>query len=87
LIKPRTCKEIDNIVTRTLRDAGLTDPPILIDELLEFLELHRDFYDLEDPRLIDRVRHKIRIGGRKLIKIANKINLHALWLPDRNHIP
>ena len=86
MIKPRTCKEIDKIVAKTLRDAGLTNPPISIEDILDFLELHRDFYDLEDPSLIKRVRHKIRIGGKKLINIARKIKLSALWLPDREQI-
>jgi hypothetical protein len=86
LIKPGTSKEIDRIVAKTIRDAGLNEPPILIEDLLEFLQLHRDFYDLEDPGLIARVRHKIRIGGRKLVDIARKISLSALWLPDRDKI-
>lgn len=86
MIKKKTRKEIDKIVARTIRDSGLTKPPIQIEDLLEFLNLHRDFYNLEDPSLIDRVRHRIIIGGQKVAKIAKKISLAALWLPDRNQI-
>jgi hypothetical protein len=86
LIKKQTRDEIDKIVARRIRDSGLTEPPIQIEDLLEFLNLHRDFYDLEDPSLIDRVRHKIIIGGKKFVKIAKKIGLAALWLPDRDQI-
>jgi hypothetical protein len=69
-----------------IQDSGLTKPPIQIEDLLEFLKLHRDFYNLEDPSLIDRVRHRLIIGGQKFTKIAKKIGLAALWLPDRNQI-
>lgn len=41
-----TCREIDKLVAKTLKEAGLTDPPIEIDHLLEHLEVHRDYYDL-----------------------------------------
>ena len=88
MIKKQTRNEIDKIVAQTIRDSGLTEPPIQIEDLLEFLNLHRNFYDLEDPSLIDRVRHKIIIGGKKFVKIAKKIGLAALWLwlPDRDQI-
>ena len=38
--------EIDKVVASTLRDGGLTNPPINIKDLLEYLEVNRDFLDL-----------------------------------------
>jgi hypothetical protein len=81
-----TCHEINRVVFKTLRDAGLTQPPIFIEDLLSHLDVHRDFYDLEDPTLLQRFWHKIRIGGERITKVIKKINLEALWLPDRDQI-
>jgi hypothetical protein len=81
-----TRQEIDTLVERTLREAGLTTPPVHVEELLEFLELHRDFYDLEDPNLLQRLRHKVKVGGQRLIKVVRKVRLVALWLPDQERI-
>ncbi len=52
----RTRQEIDKAVARTLRDAGLKDPPFRIEDLLQHMEVHRGFYDLEDPSLLHRRR-------------------------------
>ena len=35
-----TKREIDKIAWRTLRDAGLTEPPVQIERLLDHLELY-----------------------------------------------
>ena len=86
MIDDETRQEIDKVVQKTLRDAGLTEPPVRVEDLLEYLELHRDFYDLEDPSLLERFKHKVRVGGRKLVDILGKIKLEALFFPDRNGI-
>lgn len=49
-----TCRQIDKVVDRALEDAGLKEPPFMIEDLLEYLEVNRDFYDLEDVRLLRR---------------------------------
>lgn len=38
----------------------MREPPFLIEELLEHLEIDREFYDLKDPGLIRRFVHLIR---------------------------
>jgi hypothetical protein len=81
-----TREEIDNEVTRVLREAGLTDPPIMIEDILEHLQLDREFYDLEDPSLLRRFWHKVRVRGQRLIKVVKKVNLAAVWLPDEEQI-
>lgn len=82
----RTRREIDKVVERTLKDAGLTEPPVKVGDLLQYLEVHRDFYDLEDPNLLQRFFHRVRVGKQKLIKIVDKVKLHAVWLPDEEMI-
>jgi hypothetical protein len=81
-----TRREIDKSVTKILRDADLTKPPIKIENLLHYLDVHRSFYDLEDPNLLQRFRHRVKVGGQKLINVVNKIKLEALWLPDQAQI-
>ena len=81
-----TRREIDKIVKRTLREAGILKPPVQVAVLIEHLNLYRDFYDLEDPSILQRVRHKVRVHGRKLVEVARKITLHAVWLTDDRRI-
>ena len=81
-----TRREIDKVVAKTLKEAGLTDPPIDINDLLQHLEVHRDYYDLEDPSLLKRFWYKVEIGKEKLFRILNKIKLAAVWLPDEEKI-
>ncbi len=47
-----TIREIDKVAIRTLKEAGMREPPFLVDDLLDHLEIDREFYDLEDPGLI-----------------------------------
>ena len=86
MVDTKTQKEIDKTVNRILKEVGVRRPPIDIDDILHHLELNRDFYSLEDPSLIARVMHKVKVGGQQLIKITKKIKLCALWFPDGNKI-
>ena len=52
-----TRAEIERIAAATLRDAGLTEPPLSVEELLQHVQLHRDYYDLANPRFLDRAKH------------------------------
>lgn len=81
-----TCRSIDKATSKILRDADLKEPPFLIEDVLNSLEVNRDFYDLEDVTFLRTIRHKIRVGGRRLVKIARKIRLAAVWLPNEDQI-
>ncbi len=59
-----TRKEIDKVVSKTLREADMREPPFEIIDLLEHLEVYREFYDLEDPSLLKRFWHKVQVKGR-----------------------
>jgi len=80
-----TKREIDNAVRKVLREAGL-QPPINAEQLLKYLDVNRIYYDLDDPNLLKRFWHKIRIGQNKIASLARKIKLAALWLPDEDQI-
>ncbi len=82
----KTRREIDKVVEGILNDAGLREPPVKVGDLLQHLEVHRDFYDLKDPNLLQRFLHRMKVGTQKLIKIVDKVRLHAVWLPDEERI-
>ena len=86
MIDEDTCREIDKVVNGTLKDAGLRDPPFLIEDILNHLDIDRAFYDLEDVTLLRRFRHKVKVRGKKLVNIVRKIDLYAIWLPDEDQI-
>ncbi|MCE5317256.1 MAG: ImmA/IrrE family metallo-endopeptidase [Parachlamydia sp.] len=86
----QTRKEIDRNVLRVLRDAGIREPPVRIEDVLECLELNRTFYDLDDPSLLQRFHHRITVGGSKLNlklkRVREKIKLAGIWMPDEERI-
>ena len=82
----QTRKEIDKRVLRVLKDAGIKKPPVHIEDILECLKIHRNFYDLDDPSLLRRCFHKIKVGGVRLKQLKEKINLSAIWMPDEELI-
>jgi len=84
MIDDFTKHEIDKVVNKTLKEAGMREPPFLIDDLLEHLEIDRGFYDLENPSLMRRFWHKVKVKGKILSKIKETIKLDAIWLPFRN---
>jgi Zn-dependent peptidase ImmA (M78 family) len=81
-----TRKEIERIAAKTLKDAGLREPPLSIEHLLEHIRLHRDYYDLTDPGFLDRAKYKLQIHGRKLVDVLNKVRLRAVLLFDEDRI-
>lgn len=82
MIKDSTKRKIDKAVAKTLKEAGMREPPFLMEDLLDYLELDREFYDLEDPGLLRLFQHKVKVKGKILSKIKKAIKLAALWLPD-----
>lgn len=81
-----TRHEIDRLAQVVLKEGRLTAPPIRIEHVLEHLKVHRRFYDLEDPSLLERFAHKLRIGSQRIVQIARKIRLAAIWAPDDQEI-
>lgn len=82
----RTRKEIDKVIWRTLKDAGLVRPPIRIEDILSHLKLHRDFYDLQNPTLLQHVAHRVKVGKHRLVQVIKSVKLFAVWLPDETRI-
>lgn len=84
MLDENTRREIGNASWKMLREAGISEPPVSVEQVLAHLELNRKFYDLQDPSFLDRAKHKIIISGRKMLDIVKKINLVAVLLFDEN---
>lgn len=82
----RTAKEIDKRVKKLLKEVGAKSPPINLKDVVEFLMIHKYYYDLKDPSLLDEIKHKLHIGSKKALDIIQKVSLKALFLPDQNQI-
>lgn len=82
----RTRREIEAVTLRLLREAGVAEPPVPVGRIVEHLELHRGFYDLQSPSFLDRAKHKIIIHGRKLSEMLRRIKLAAVLLYDEDRI-
>ena len=62
----RTRREIEKAAWRVLRDTGSDSPPVDVVRLVKHLEMYREFYDLSDPTFLDRVKHALVVGTRRL---------------------
>lgn len=81
-----TRKEIEKVAVRTLRDAGLYEPPVDIEALLAYLSLNREFFDIQNPTFLDSAKHRVRVHGQKLSSLLRKIKLVALLFDDEDRI-
>jgi hypothetical protein len=89
VIDTRTGRQVDQLVERLLRDAGC-QPPVRLDNILQYLEVDLHYYDLEDAGLIRRFIHRAKVKGQyladQIARIVRKVKLHALWCPDDDQI-
>ena len=85
-ITQSTKRAIDKSVAKVLREAGIYEPPAKIERVLEHLELYREFYDLEDPSLLAKVKHKMQVEGRKVVRILRKIKFFAMILQEEKRV-
>jgi len=73
-------------VRRLLREIDCREPPVRIEDALEHLNLHRSYYNLENPTFVGRIVHRAKLTLRKLINVVAAIDLRGLWLPDENEV-
>lgn len=85
-VREHARRDIDRLVRRVLRDSGSAEPPLDIANVLRVLNLDREFYDLEEPRLLKRIQHRVRVGARRLAEYLDKIKLQALLLFDDRRV-
>lgn len=82
----KTAEDIDKRIAHVLKDMGICQPPIRVEDVIRHLKVHHSYYSLEDPDLLQEVFHRLRIGGSKLKGLTKKLKLQGLWLPDSNKI-
>jgi hypothetical protein len=78
--------EIDKIVWRVLRDAGQTQPPIQVAPIFDHLKLHRDYYNLQDPGVLDRAKYALRVGTNTVLDLIRKAKLQAALFFDEKRV-
>lgn len=81
-----TEEDIRGKVKQILNEMGITNPPVRLSDVLDFLETHQEYYDLSDTNLLEEVSHKLKVGLYKVKEVVSKIDLKGLWLPDQNKI-
>lgn len=89
----RTKKDIDEQIDRVHRDIGYSDGIVQLPQVRELLKLDLHYYQLNDPKLIDEVVHKLKVGAKQVIKrpsllldAVKKFDLSALFIPDGKRI-
>jgi Zn-dependent peptidase ImmA (M78 family) len=92
-VDARTSKDIDERIDRIHRDIGYVDGHVLLPDVRELLRLDLHYYRTNDPRLLDEVVHKLKVGAKQvvlrptlLIDAVKKFDLSALFVPDRKRI-
>lgn len=92
-IDKRTAKDIDQQIDRVHRDLGYADGIIDLTQVRELLRLDLHYYQLDDPKLLDEVVHKLMVGTKQVIKrpgllldAVRKFDLNALFIPDGKRI-
>lgn len=64
-----------------------------IQQIRDLLDLDLKYYSSSDPNLLDDVVHKLKVGGKQILKrptlllnVVRKFDLSALFVPDRKRI-
>lgn len=92
-LRDRSRCGIEAQVDRILRDLGLPEPPLRLDEVRELLKLDLQYYSASTNSFGDEVMHKVMMAGKQVLKrptllvdAIKKCNLKALFLFDKKRI-
>ena len=93
LLLNKTAADIDRRVERVLWGLSNPEPPLALQDVRELLNLDRAFYTADDPSILRKGIHRIRVGAIQvyhrptlLLSAIRKASLKALYLPDRKRI-
>ena len=93
VLRKSVSQKIEERSERLHRDLGNPDPPISLDAIRELLSLDKAFYSREDPGLLNKIVHKLKIAGlqvlaqpTRLLTAWQKWDIKALWVPDIRRI-
>ena len=82
----RTANDIEKRIEKILREMGVKEPPLSLEDVMEFLDIYRGYYNLRDPGLIKEIMHRLHVGANKVIDLFEKIKLQGIWFPDEKKI-
>lgn len=92
-LDPRAQEDIDEFVSKIIRDLGISEPPVRLEHVLELLNLDRKFYSKSNTGLLNETFHKLKISGKQVLSSPTRIldaikkwDLRALYVPDRQRI-
>jgi hypothetical protein len=92
-VDERTAKDIDHHIDRIHRDLDYVGGKVELPQVRELLRLDIKYYQADDPDLIEQVIHKLKVGGKQVLKrpkllleAVRKFDLNALFIPDSKRI-
>jgi hypothetical protein len=92
-LKPRTRHDIDQQVAKLLDGIGNPEPPLRLSDVRDALSLDLQFYSSAQTGVLAETVHRLRVGVHQVIRrpfllldVVKKLNLKALWVPDRKRI-
>lgn len=92
-LSERTANDIDSRVAKVLRDVGVIEPPLSLDDVRHLLELDLNWYSSANEGILQETIHRMTIAGKQilarpciLLDAVRKFSLKALWQPDRKRI-
>jgi IrrE N-terminal-like domain len=92
-LRQRTAADIDEQVDKILRGLGNPEPPLRIQDVRELLRLDTEFYSTTDSGIFREMFSRAYVGAQQifarptlLFEALAKLDLRALWIPDRRRI-
>lgn len=92
-LDPRTARDIDLQVSKILRGLGNPEPPIVLADVFDLLNLDRQYYSTKDDSALREFFSKAVIAGKQvtrrpmlLLEAVKKWDLKALYVPDRKRV-
>lgn len=89
----RTAADIDSRIERVHKDIGYVGGKIDLRVVRDRLRLDLQYYQSDDPSLVQEVLHKLTVAGKQILarpmlffEAARKFDLGAFYLPDRKRI-
>ena len=72
-LDPRAQEDIDQFVTKIIKDLGISEPPVRLEHVLELLDLDRKFYSSSNTGLLNETFHKLKISGKQVLDSPTRI--------------
>ena len=93
LLREHVRQKIDARVDRILNELGCPPPSLQLEDVLNLLELNREYFTGDDDTLMAQSLSRLKIAGKQVIRrptllldAIKKFDLKALYLPDRKRI-